>query len=180
MGRLLSSMGAMPVTLGVTRRLLQGSSAASGGENMIEMSKNLEAQASLDDVWKIISDLDNEHKTWPFLKDVRILSKTDNSVEREVKIRRGPMGEAKSLQTLVVDSARKTTTLTMTKGPILGVRKIVLAKMEDGRTEVQVIWEFEMKGVPGFAIGFVKDNISEVTEKALEQIAEQAKHSVAE
>lgn len=28
-----------------------------------------------------------------------------------------------------------------------------------------------MKGVPGFALGFVEDNVSEATEKALEQIA---------
>ena len=32
-----------------------------------------------------------------------------------------------------------------------------------------------LKGIPGFAQGFVKDNISEETEKALAKIAEEAK-----
>ncbi len=36
-----------------------------------------------------------------------------------------------------------------------------------------------MKGVPGFALGFVKDNISEVTERALQQIGQEAAQSIA-
>ncbi|MGI0090695.1 MAG: SRPBCC family protein [Nitrososphaerales archaeon] len=141
---------------------------------MIEINKSQEVLAPFDAVWKLVSDLDNEHKNWSLLKDVKTLSKANNSLEREVKIRRGPMGEAKSTQTLVVDSAKQSTMLTMTKGPLLGTRKIVLSKLSEDRTKVDVNWKFEMKGVPGFAIGFVRDNISEVTEKSLAQIAKEA------
>jgi len=141
---------------------------------MMEINKSQEVRAPLDAVWRLVSDLDNEHKSWSLLRDVKILNKTDNSVEREVKIRRGPIGEAKSVQTLVVDSAQKTTTLTMTKGPMLGTRKISLSNSSDNETKIDVRWEFEMKGVPGFAIGFVEDNISDVTEKSLAQIAKEA------
>ena len=148
-------------------------------EELIEINRSQEVQAPIEAVWKLISDLDNEHKNWSLLRDVKTLSKTDNSVEREVKIRRGPMGEAKSVQTLVVDSTKKSTTLMMTKGPMLGTRSIVLTKLSKDRTKVDVNWKFEMKGVPGFAMGFVKDSISEVTEKALTQIAEEATRSVA-
>jgi carbon monoxide dehydrogenase subunit G len=148
-------------------------------EDMIEINKSQEIQAPVDVVWKLVADLDNEHKDWSLLRDVKTLSKTDNSVEREVKIRRGPMGEAKSVQTLVVDSAEKSTMLTITKGPMLGTRKIILNKLSQGRTKVDVNWAFEMKGVPGFAMGFVKDNIAGVTEEALSKIAEEATHSVA-
>jgi len=70
---------------------------------------------------------------------------------------------------------QKTSTLTMTKGPMLGTRKVILSSIEDGKkTKIDVSWRFEMKGVPGFAHGFVKDNISEVTEKALDAIAEES------
>ncbi len=144
---------------------------------MIEISKSVEAHAPIDAVWKQISDLGNEHKNWPLLRDVKILGRTANSVDREVKIRRGPMGEAKSVQTLVVDPTSKSTTLTMTKGPMLGTRKISLSKIAEDRTKIDINWEFEMKGVPGFAVGFVEDSISDVTEKSLECIAEQAVHS---
>ena len=145
---------------------------------MIMIEKSQEVQAPIDSVWKLVSDLDNEHKNWPMLRDVKILGKTDNSVEREVKIRRGPMGEAKSIQTLVVDAPKKSTMLTMTKGPMLGTRKVVLSKLSDDITRVDINWEFNMKGVPRFALGFVKDNISDVTDKALTKIKEDVETSV--
>jgi carbon monoxide dehydrogenase subunit G len=145
---------------------------------MIAIDKSQEARAPVESVWKIIADLDNEHRLWPFLKDVKILGRTENSIEREVKVRRGPMGEAKSVQTLVAHPVKRSTTLTMTRGSMLGTRKISLSKLSEDATRIDVNWEFEMKGVPGFAMGFVKDNIADVTEKALSQIAEEATRSV--
>ena len=142
---------------------------------MIEINKSQEAKAPVDSVWKVISDLDSEHNAWSLLRDVKILKKTDNSVEREVKIRRGPMGEATSVQILELYPAKKITTLKLTGGPMLGTRKISLVKSENGSTtKIDVNWEFDLKGMPGFAKGFVKDNVSDVTEKALAQIAKEA------
>ena len=141
---------------------------------MVEIEKSQEVNAPVESVWKLVSDLDNEHKNWSFLKDVKLLRKTQDSIEREVKIRRGPMGEAKSVQTLTIDPSKKSTTLSMTKGPMLGTRKILLSNLGDDKTKIDVSWKFEMKGVPSFALGFVKDNVSKVTEKSLEIIAEEA------
>ena len=144
---------------------------------MVEISKSGEAKAPVGSVWSVISDLENEHKQWPLLRDVKILSRTETSIEREVSIRRGPMGDAKSVNTLTLDPAAKSTTLTLTKGPMLGTRTIALTDLGDGRTRIDVEWEFEMKGVPGFAMGFVKDNISDVTEKSLAEIAGKAERT---
>jgi carbon monoxide dehydrogenase subunit G len=140
---------------------------------VIQISKSQEVGAPVEKVWSIIADLDNEHRPWSVLRSVKILSKSKDTLEREVKIRRGPMGEAKSTQTLVVDADRLTTTPTMTKGPMLGTRKVVLTKSGDDQTIV-VDQKFEMKGLPDFALGFVKTNISAATEKALPQIAKEA------
>lgn len=143
---------------------------------MIEISKSQQVSAPVGKVWPIISDLENEQKYWTTLHNVKILNrKNDTTVEREATIRRGPMGEAKSTQTLTVDPVKKSSTLKMTKGPMLGTRKISLGALDDGkRTKLEVSWQFELKGIPGFAQGFVKDNISETTEKALEAIAKEA------
>lgn len=135
----------------------------------------MEVKAPIESVWELVGDMDNEHNNWHVLKDVKVLKKTGDSVEREVKIPRGPMGDVKSLQTLAVDRAKKLTTLTMTKGPMLGTRKILLLELGQNKTKIQVYWSFEMKGVPGFALGFVKDNITEATDEALEQIAKAIK-----
>ena len=122
--------------------------------------------------------MENEQRYWPALKNIKIRSRNGNTIEREATVGPpktfGPFGNAKSLQTLVLDPENKLSTLTMTKGPMLGTRKIVLRSVGEKETRVDVSWEYEMKGVPGFAQGFVKDNISEVTEGALAQIAREA------
>jgi ribosome-associated toxin RatA of RatAB toxin-antitoxin module len=145
----------------------------------IQISKSKEVRASVTKVWSLVADLDDEHKPWPMLRSVKVLSRSKDTLEREVKIRRGPMGEAKSTQTLTADPARLVTTLTMTKGPMLGTRTIALTKVGDNETKIDVDWTFEMKGVPSFALGFVKDNISGATETALAQIAKEAGNGAA-
>ena len=139
---------------------------------MIEISKSQEVVAPVDKVWQLVGDLEHEQRYWTVLKNVKILEKDTLSVKREATIQRGPIGEAKSVQTLVLDPVRKISTLTMTEGPMLGERKIMLTSLDDGkRTKIDVNWHFELKGIPGFAQGFVKNNISDVTEKALSAIA---------
>ena len=86
---------------------------------------------------------------------------------------RGPMGDVKSLQTLILNPMASTI-LRMTKGPLIGTRKIVLKSSAEKKTRIDVIWEFELEGIPEFAHSFVKNNISRVTENALTQIAEDA------
>ncbi len=133
--------------------------------------KSREIASSIDRIWDVISNLDIERKLWSVIKDVRVLRREGNTIEREATIMRGPMGNVKSLQTLVLDPKRSMI-LTMTKGPLIGTRKMVLHSSEGDRTRIDVIWEFELEGIPGFAQSFVKNTISEVTESALDQIAE--------
>jgi uncharacterized protein YndB with AHSA1/START domain len=162
------------VTFGVTPSIIDYKIFKQSDENkMIEIDRTREVVAPVDKVWQLVGDLEHEQKYWDALRNVKILQKKDNlTVEREATIRRGPMGEAKSIQMLSLDPEKKISTLTLTKGPILGTRKIVLSQLDDGKkTKIDVSWRFDMKGVPGFALGFVKDNISEVTEKALAGIA---------
>jgi carbon monoxide dehydrogenase subunit G len=141
---------------------------------MIEIAKSRRVNARVEKVWDIVSNLEREHEEWPFLREVRILGRTDDSVKREVKVSRGPMGDATSAQTLTIDPSSRSTMLRMTGGPMIGSRKIELSEASADQTRIDVKWEFEMKGVPKFAMGFVKTNISDVTDKALAQISARA------
>jgi carbon monoxide dehydrogenase subunit G len=140
---------------------------------VIKIAKSRQVASSIDHVWDTISNLDNEKNHWSVIKDVRVLRREGNTIEREATIMRGPMGSVKSLQTLVLDPKRSVI-LTMTKGPLIGTRKMVLNPSGKDRTRIDVTWEFELQGIPGFAQSFVKNNISEVTERALDQITEEA------
>jgi ribosome-associated toxin RatA of RatAB toxin-antitoxin module len=144
---------------------------------MITITKNREVSAPVDLVWDIISNMDNEQKYWTNLKDIKILNRSGNTIEREVTITRGKFGDVKSLQTVVIDPKEKSITVNMTKGPMRGTRKTTLEFLSEDKTKIEVAWEFEMKGVPVFALGNVKDSISKTTEKGLAKIAEDAKPS---
>ena len=140
---------------------------------MITITKSREVSSPIESVWDMLTNSDSEQKYWPALKNIKILSRKGNTIEREATVSRGPVGNAKSLQTLVVDP-KKSIALTMTKGPMLGTRKITLSPLGEGRVRIDVMWQFEVKGIPGFAQGFVEDNISEGTDRALSAIAKEA------
>lgn len=135
--------------------------------------------APAEKVWSLVGDLEHEQKYWTTLRNVKILSRKDEfTVEREASIRRGPMGEAKSYQTLSIDPKAMSSTLFLTKGVMLGSRKISVLPIDGGKkTKIDAAWQFELKGIPGFAQGFVKDSISDVTEQALAAIAKDAQSS---
>lgn len=146
---------------------------------LITITKEREVPAHVDLVWDVISNTD-EQTYWRAIKNIRVLSRKGDTIEREATVSRGPLGDAKSLQTIVLDQKKKSITLNMTKGPMLGTRKITLVHVEKEKTRIEVGWEFEMKGVPSFAEGFVKQNISDVTEEALDRIAQEAIRSATE
>jgi carbon monoxide dehydrogenase subunit G len=139
---------------------------------VIKIVKSREVVSSIDRVWDTISNLENEKKHWPVIKNIRVLRRDGNTIEGEATIMRGPIGDVKSSQTLILDPKRLIL-LKITKGPMIGTRKIVLTPREGG-TRIDITWEFELEGIPEFAQSFVKNNISEVTESALIQIAKEA------
>ena len=138
---------------------------------MMKIAMSREVSSPVDRVWDAISNLDYEKKHWSVIKDIRILRRVGNTIEREATIMRGPMGNVKSLQTLILEP-RASTILRMTSGPLIGTRKILLKSLGKKMTRIDVIWEFELEGVPEFAHSFVKNNISRVTKNALTAIAE--------
>jgi ribosome-associated toxin RatA of RatAB toxin-antitoxin module len=140
---------------------------------VIKIVKGKEVASSIDSLWDTISNLENEKKQWPLIKNIRLLSRNGNTLEREATIMRGPMANVKSSQTLILDPKRSII-LKMTKGPLIGTRKIALSPSGEDGTRIDVTWEFELEGIPEFAQSFVKNKISEVTESALIQIAKEA------
>jgi ribosome-associated toxin RatA of RatAB toxin-antitoxin module len=144
---------------------------------MIKINKNREISAPVDLVWDVISNMDNEQKYWTNLKDIKVLNRKGNTIEREATITRGKFGDVKSLQTVIIDPKEKSITVNMTKGQMHGTRKTTLDFLSEDKTKIEVAWEFEMEGVPEFALGNVEDAISKTTEKALAKIAEDAESS---
>lgn len=142
---------------------------------MVNISKSGEVHSTVDTVWKIICDTDRDEKYWSAIRDVKVLSRDGNTIVREADV--GPRGFGhRSRQTLVLDP-KKSITLRMEGGPMAGERTMVVVPMGKNDTRIDVAWNFELKDVPAFVQGLVKNQISKVTEKALEKIAVEAERN---
>lgn len=137
----------------------------------IVINESQVVNASLDKVWDIVSDVDNDPKYFDGLQDIKNIRKEGNRIDREVRV--GFM-KHEALQTIVLNP-KKSVELTMTKGPILGTRVTTLSQVDDGvgiRTRIDVAWNFTPSGIPQFVHALVKNEITKGTKEALQKIAD--------
>lgn len=134
---------------------------------MATINASREIFAPLDRVWDIVADVDNEPKYWHGTKTVKNISRTGNTIEREVTI---AFKDSKCRQTVVLNPKRSIE-ITITEGPLKGTKVVTLSPSGD-RTKVDVIWDIKLAGFLGMFTGMVKKHIAEGTEEALERIAQ--------
>ena len=79
-----------------------------------------EISAPVDQVWNIVSDVDNETKYWPTFKSIKNINKTNNITEREVTIVAGPQGDTKTHQFVTVNPKQFVVETNITEGPVTG------------------------------------------------------------
>lgn len=126
-----------------------------------------EIGAPVEKVWNVISDVDNEAQYWHGTKSVRNISRDGNTIRREVVI---AFKDAKTIQTVTLNPMASIDTR-ITEGPITGSRVVTLVPSADGKTKVDVAWDFKLGGLLSVFGGMVKKHIGEGTEQALERIA---------
>lgn len=125
--------------------------------------------APLDKVWDVVSDVDNDPKYFEQYSDIRNIRKDGNKIEREVTVGL----KHKARQTIVLNP-KKSVELTITQGPIQGTRITTLNQIGVGKTRIDVSWNFIPSGVPASAHGMVKSEMSDLTKKALQKIADES------
>lgn len=139
-----------------------------------EIRVSREISAPIDQVWNIVSDVDNETKYWSTFKDIKNINKTGNTTEREVTLIAGPQGDTKTHQFVTVNPEQYTVETNITKGPVTGTRVLTLspAAENDTTTKIDAIWNVDLSGIPILGRGFAKDGIMKTTEEALGKIAQ--------
>ena len=53
---------------------------------MAEIHASVDVNVTIDKVWDVISDLDNEPKFWKGTKEIRNISSSENKINREITI----------------------------------------------------------------------------------------------
>jgi ribosome-associated toxin RatA of RatAB toxin-antitoxin module len=137
---------------------------------MVTINESIEANAPLDRLWEIVSDVDKDPEYWNGMSSIQSSKREGRVIERDVKV--GFMGHD-GHQTIKLNP-KTTIELQMTKGPLKGSRIMKLTPLGESRTQIEVNWDFQFSGVPIFARGFVKSQLERVTKEALQNIKRSA------
>jgi len=124
--------------------------------------------ATVDKVWNIISDIDNEPKFWKGTKEVKNISKEGDKVFREVTI---AFRDQKCMQEVTL-YPKKQIEAKFTKGIINGEKVIKIIPNGD-ETIIQTTWDMKLSGMMGMFTGVIKKHIKSGTEQAMQSIKEE-------
>jgi uncharacterized protein YndB with AHSA1/START domain len=143
-----------------------------------EIKVSREIYAPIDQVWNVVSDIDNETKYWSTFKAIKninmtAINMTANTTEREVTLATGPFGETITHQFVTVNPEKFVVETNITQGPVIGTRTLTLSpsSSNSNATKIDAFWNIDMSGIPIFGRGFAKEGIMRTTEEALNNIA---------
>ena len=134
---------------------------------MVLIHTTWDVTAILDSVWSVISDIDREPEFWHGTKSIKNISKTGNTIEREVVI---AFRDSKCREIVRLDN-KKSINIEIIEGPIRG-RKTITLKTKNHTTRIDVEWDIRPSGFYGIFTGMIKKHILKGTEEALERISE--------
>jgi carbon monoxide dehydrogenase subunit G len=127
--------------------------------------------ASKEEVWKIISDLDNNPKYWP-ITVVDIVSRSNSSLERGVTVPAPPFMDNKAFQTIEIIPEQYKVIENQTEGAVTGVKTISLNQegTDSNKTRINILWNLDLSNIPNIGQGFAKNGISNSVNEALDKI----------
>src|SRR5213596_962501 len=106
---------------------------------MVTIDEGREVEASSDEVWDIVSDVDRDPQYWSGLASIRNIRKEDNLVEREVVV--GFMGRKGTQRIELVP--KESIRMIMIDGPLRGSRGIKLIPLGARKTKIDVSWDIQ-------------------------------------
>ena len=132
---------------------------------MTIINSSIDINASIEKVWNIISDLDNEPKFWKGTKESKTISKDGNVVIREIII---AFRDSKCMQKITLYPKEKIYA-EFTDGILKGSKTLNL-KSKENSLWLEVEWDIKMTGLAGMFTGMLKGHVKGGTEQALELI----------
>ena len=132
---------------------------------MTRIDVSIDINASIDKVWDIVTDLDNEPKFWKGTKETRTISKEGNIITREIVL---AFRDSKCMQKITLQPKEKIYA-EFTKGIIKGSKTLNIKPKENGLT-LEANWDIKMAGLAGMFTGMIKKHVRGGTEQALKSI----------
>lgn len=132
-----------------------------------------EISAPANQIWGIISNIDNEPQFWSTFKEINNINKTDNIVERQVNISAGPQNNTSHQIVTVYPNEMKIQT-NLIEGFVIGDRILKLDTISANKSRLNALWNIDLSGIPIIGRGFAENGIKQTTEEALNRIAQVA------
>ena len=114
---------------------------------MVLIHTSRDVTARLDSIWNVISDIDREPEFWHGTKSIKNISKTENTVEREVVI---------AFREIIRLDNKKSIDIEIIEGPIRGRKTITLKTIKNHTTRIDVEWDIRLSGFYGIFTGMIK------------------------
>ena len=124
-----------------------------------------EIKATIEKVWEVISDIDNEPEFWKGTKKVKTLSVEGDIIKREITI---AFRDQKCLQEIQL-KPKKEIKAKFTKGILDGTKIITLTPKND-KVIMETSWEIKLSGMMNMFTSMIKNHIKSGTEQAMKSI----------
>lgn len=135
---------------------------------MAKIEASVEIKSTIDKVWEVVSDLDNEPKYWKGTKEIKNISGESNKIKREITI---AFKDKKCEQDVTLYPKEKIE-YSFTKGIIEGSKTIILSQKGEF-VKLDAIWDIKLSGIMGMFTGMISKHIKSGTEQALQSIKEE-------
>jgi carbon monoxide dehydrogenase subunit G len=127
-----------------------------------------EVNSTIEKVWEVISDIDNEPRFWKGTKEVKTLSKEGNVINREITI---AFRDQKCLQKIQL-KPKEEIKATFTEG-ILDGTKIITLIPKNNAVILETTWDIKLSGKMNMFTAIIKNHIKSGTEQAMKSIKEE-------
>ena len=127
-----------------------------------------EVNSTIENVWEVISDIDNEPRFWNGTKEVKTLSKEGNIINREITI---AFRDQKCLQKIQL-KPKEEIKATFTEG-ILDGTKIITLIPKNNAVILETTWDIKLSGKMNMFTAIIKNHIKSGTEQAMKSIKEE-------
>ena len=134
---------------------------------MVNFHTSKKINAPISNVWGILSDTDREPEFWHGTKSIKNISKSGNTVEREVVI---AFKNSVCKETVTIEPMKSVTT-EITEGPLKGKKTVVINADGEKACVVDVEWDIRLSGFMGIFTKMVKKHILDGTDDALDRIS---------
>ena len=130
------------------------------------ISVSVEIRGTVDEVWRVVSDIDSEPRFWKGTRDVRNISRDGNVVTREVTM---AFRDQKCLQEVTITPKEEVRTR-FVRGVISGEKVVSLSPGDGGTVTVRTTWEIGLAGMMGMFTAVIKRHVRSGTEQAMQAI----------